>query len=71
MVKFLGAGDLNRASHGKSVLIFNVATCGILYEFCPGNDLFSYVANKTTVMNSGLCNIIFAQIMKGVSYMHS
>lgn len=71
IVKFISARDFSLVTHQNSLLTFNLTTCGILYEFSPCNDLFSYVANKASVMNRGMCNIIFAQIVKGVAFMHS
>ena len=42
----------------------------IVFEYCPHDDLFTYVKCGLTRENELLCKILFQQILIGVNYMH-
>jgi len=70
IVKFAGASELTHVQIGDIRMNFDQAVGSILYEFCAGGDLFDFVSNKVSVMRSGVCRRMFAQVCQGISYMH-
>ena len=42
----------------------------IIYEYCSKMDLFTYVAEGSTMENEKLCHALFFQIIHSLNFMH-